>query len=55
MCFLHCLKYILFGESTTMRLDRKALIHQRLALLSFGTVSLILKRDVINSCLKLLS
>ena len=55
MGFLHCLAYILFGESPTLWLDRKALIDQRLALLSFGTVSLILKWDVINSCLKLLS
>ena len=55
MGFLHCLTYILFGESTTLWLDCKALFHQRFALLSFGTVSLILKWDVINSCLKLLS
>lgn len=55
MGFLHCLTYILFGESLTLWLDHKALIDQRLALLSFGKVSLMPKWGVINSCLKLLS
>lgn len=44
MYFICCPVYILFGQSAPMCLDHKALIYQRVVLMSFGTVSLILKK-----------
>ena len=44
MYFIYCPVYILFGQSAPMRLDHKALIYQRVVLMSSGTVSLILQK-----------